>query len=86
MLQSHDRTLERTPSGSIKQLDKALLDTDIVSEIFREINQRVIAKATAYRAVFGCYTISAITVMEVVQGWHKRQRGAKYKFRALFSS
>ena len=55
-------------------MDKALLDTDIVSEIFRGINQRVIAKATAYRAVFGCYTISAITVMEVVQGWHKRQR------------
>jgi tRNA(fMet)-specific endonuclease VapC len=67
-------------------LDKALLDTDIVSEIFRGINQRVIAKATAYRAVFGYYTISAITVMEVVQGWHKRQRGAKYKFRSLFSS
>lgn len=55
-------------------MDKALLETDIVSEIFRGINQRVITKATAYRAVFGCYTISAITVMEVVQGWHKRQR------------
>lgn len=41
-------------------MDKALLDTDIVSEIFRGINQRVITKATAYRAVFGCYTISAI--------------------------
>ncbi|WP_446383131.1 PIN domain-containing protein [Coleofasciculus chthonoplastes] len=55
-------------------MEKALLDTDILSEIFRRINQRVIAKATAYRAVFGCYTISVITVMEVVQGWHKRQR------------
>jgi tRNA(fMet)-specific endonuclease VapC len=55
-------------------LDKALLDTDILSEIFRGVNQRVITKATAYRAVFSYYTISVITVMEVVQGWHKRQR------------
>lgn len=53
---------------------KALLDTDIVSEIFRGMNQRVVAKATAYRAVFGNYTISVITVMEVVQRWHKPQR------------
>lgn len=55
-------------------MDKVLLDTDILSEIFKGINQRVIAKATAYRAVFGYYTTNVITVMEVVQGWHKRQR------------
>lgn len=53
---------------------KALLDTDIVSEIFRRTDGRIVAKATAYRAVFGCYTISTMTVMEVVQGWHKCQQ------------
>ncbi|MFQ4145874.1 type II toxin-antitoxin system VapC family toxin [Chlorogloeopsis sp. ULAP02] len=58
-------------------MNKALLDTDILSEIFKGINQQVIVKATAYRAVFGCYTTSVITVMEVVQGWHKRQREDK---------
>jgi tRNA(fMet)-specific endonuclease VapC len=55
-------------------LEKVLLDTDILSEIFKEINQQVKVKATAYRTVFGYYTTSVITVMEVVQGWHKRQR------------
>ncbi|KAB8318080.1 type II toxin-antitoxin system VapC family toxin [Tolypothrix campylonemoides VB511288] len=58
-------------------MHKALLDTDILSEIFKGINQRVIVKATAYRAVFGYYTTSVITVMEVVQGWHRRQREDK---------
>ncbi|MDM9379141.1 hypothetical protein QUB80_00265 [Chlorogloeopsis sp. ULAP01] len=48
-----------------------------MSKIFKGINQQVIVKATAYRAVFGCYTTSVITVMEVVQGWHKRQREDK---------
>lgn len=55
-------------------MDKALLDTDILSEIFKGINRRVKLKATTYRAVFGYYTTSVITLMEVVQGWHKRQR------------
>lgn len=32
------------------------------------------ARASAYRLVFGCYTISVITVMEVVKGWHKRRQ------------
>ena len=58
-------------------MDKALLDTDILSEIVKGINQRVKLKATAYRAVFGYYTTSVITVMEVVQGWHKLQREDK---------
>lgn len=56
---------------------KALLDTDILSETFKGINQYVIIKATAYRAVFGYYTTSVITVMEVIQGWHKRQKEDK---------
>lgn len=55
-------------------MHKALLDTDILSEVIKEINQQVIVRATAYHAVLGYYTTSVITVMEVVQGWHKRQR------------
>ncbi|MFB2923520.1 MULTISPECIES: PIN domain-containing protein [Aerosakkonema] len=55
-------------------MDKALLDTDIFSESRKRINQRVLAKATAYLNVFGQYTISVITVAEVVKGWHKLQR------------
>ncbi|MER3447093.1 MAG: VapC toxin family PIN domain ribonuclease [Candidatus Dadabacteria bacterium] len=55
-------------------MDNSLLDTDIFSEILKGINQNVVVKATAYRAAFGHYTISTITVMEIVKGFHKLQR------------
>jgi tRNA(fMet)-specific endonuclease VapC len=55
-------------------MNKALLDTDIFSEILKGINQDVVARATAYRAAFGYYTLSVITVMEIVKGFHKLQR------------
>jgi len=55
-------------------MDKALLDTDIFSEILKGINRNVVAQATTYRAIFRRYTISAITVTEIVKGLHKAQR------------
>ena len=55
-------------------VDKALLDTDIFSEILKGIDQNVVTHVTAYRAAFGRYTISVITVMEIVKGLHKLQR------------
>ena len=55
-------------------MDKSLLDTDIFSEVSKGIDPRVVARATAYRAAFGYYTISAITVLEVIKGFHKLQR------------
>jgi tRNA(fMet)-specific endonuclease VapC len=55
-------------------MDRALLDTDILSEILKGIDPHVVAKATAYRALFGHYTISVVTVMEVVKGLHKLRR------------
>jgi len=55
-------------------VDRALLDTDIFSEILKGIDQRVVNKAVAYRAAFGHYTMSVITVMEIVKGFHKLQR------------
>ncbi|MDF5726874.1 MAG: PIN domain-containing protein [Rhizonema sp. PD38] len=58
-------------------MNKALLDTDIFSEILKGINQPVAAKASTYHTAFGCYTISVITVLEIVKGWHKRRREDK---------
>ncbi len=55
-------------------MNKALLDTDIFSEISKGVNQNVAAKATTYHAVYGYYTLSAITVLEIVKGFHKVQR------------
>lgn len=45
--------------------------------ILKGINQQVAARASAYRSSFGCYTLSTITVLEIVKGWHKRQREDK---------
>jgi tRNA(fMet)-specific endonuclease VapC len=55
-------------------LDKVLLDTDIFSEVLKGIDSHVVAQATAYRAIYGRYTISTITVLEIVKGLHKVQR------------
>jgi tRNA(fMet)-specific endonuclease VapC len=44
------------------------------SEIMKGIDQRVVARAIAYHTAFGRYTISVITVMEIVKGFHKLQR------------
>lgn len=55
-------------------MDKVLLDTDIFSEVLKGRNEKVTRNATAYRRHFGQYTVSAITVMEVVKGLQKAQR------------
>ncbi len=55
-------------------MDKALLDTDILSEVLKGRNQTVARNAAAYRQHFGNYKLSAITVMEVVKGFQKAQQ------------
>jgi tRNA(fMet)-specific endonuclease VapC len=50
---------------------RALVDTDILSEILKGKNPRLLAKADAYRATYGVITTSVITVMEVIKGLHK---------------
>jgi predicted nucleic acid-binding protein len=52
-------------------LNKALLDTDILSEIIKGVDQSVAGHATTYRRSFGHYTLSAVSVMEIVQGFQK---------------
>ena len=54
-------------------MNKALIDTDIFSEITKAINPTVVGHATAYRRVFTRYTISAVTLMEVIRGYQKKQ-------------
>jgi len=55
-------------------LDRAILDTDIFSEVLKGIDPHVVAQATAYRTIFGRYTVSTITILEIVKGLHKVQR------------
>jgi tRNA(fMet)-specific endonuclease VapC len=54
-------------------VNKALLDTDIVSEIGKARNATVASNAKTYRRSFGHYTLSAVTVMEIVHGFQKTQ-------------
>jgi tRNA(fMet)-specific endonuclease VapC len=57
-------------------MERSLLDTDIFSELLRGRNKAVIANADAYLATFGRFTISVITVAEMVEGlkWKSRQQ------------
>ena len=55
-------------------MDKCLLDTDTLSELLKGRDARVAATAARYRQHMGRYTLSTISVMEVVMGWHKLRR------------
>jgi tRNA(fMet)-specific endonuclease VapC len=49
-------------------VNKALLDTDIYSEVLKAVDQNVARNAAAYRLSHGFLTFSVVTVMEVIQG------------------
>jgi tRNA(fMet)-specific endonuclease VapC len=52
-------------------VNRSLLDTDILSEVSKGINQTVTRNATAYRQAHGFLTLSVISVMEVIQGYQR---------------
>ena len=52
-------------------MDKILLDTDIFSEILKQKHEKVVARAEQYHSYFGFYTITTITVLEIIKGFHK---------------
>jgi len=54
-------------------VNKALLDTDILSDIGKGLNTVVNANAKTYRRSFGHYSFSTISVMEIVRGFQKVQ-------------
>ena len=58
-------------------MNKALLDTDIYSEVLKAKNPTVTQNAALYRQQHGIYTVSVITVMEVVQGFHRVQNARR---------
>jgi tRNA(fMet)-specific endonuclease VapC len=55
-------------------VNKALLDTDILSEIGKGKNPAVSANARTYRKAFGFYSFSTVTVLEIVRGYQKAQQ------------
>jgi len=52
-------------------MEKILLDTDIFSEILKRKHEKVVTRAEQYHSYFGYYTITTITVLEIIKGFHK---------------
>ena len=52
-------------------MNKILLDTDIFSEILKQKHEKVVTRAKQYHSYFGYYTITTITVLEIIKGFHK---------------
>jgi predicted nucleic acid-binding protein len=65
-------------------VNKCLLDTDILSDVGKGINQTIVANATAYRQVHGFLTLSVISVMEIIQGY--QHVGASNRIQAFRSA
>lgn len=55
-------------------MPRAILDTDILSEVLKAKNPLILERVTTYRAAFGRLTISVVTVMEIVQGLRRVNR------------
>lgn len=65
-------------------MNKALLDTDIFSEVVKGKNAVVRSRSAAYRQTFVRYTIAAPTIVEIVDGFtHKNQLQQLQRFRLL---
>jgi predicted nucleic acid-binding protein len=52
-------------------VNKALLDTDILSEVGKGIDRTVARNAITYRRARGFLILSVISVMEVIQGYQR---------------
>ena len=58
-------------------MNKALLDTDTLSEIGKARNPVVAAHAKTYLRSFGQFTIAAVSVMEITSGFQRTQATAR---------
>jgi len=54
-------------------VNKALLDTDTYSEVLKAVNPTIVQNAASYRQQHGMYSVSVVSVMEIVYGFHRMQ-------------
>lgn len=54
-------------------MNKALLDTDIYSEVLKAVDPNVARNAGAYRHAHRVLTLSSVTLMELIRGFQKRR-------------
>jgi predicted nucleic acid-binding protein len=55
-------------------MSRALLDTDILSEVLKQRDQNVARAAADYLAQHGEFTVSVVSVMEIAYGLHRGAR------------
>ncbi|HEY3783549.1 MAG TPA: PIN domain-containing protein [Fimbriimonadaceae bacterium] len=58
-------------------MSKAILDTDILSEIFRGKNKNVMRNAAAYVETHSRLTFTSITLYEIITGLEQNQANSK---------
>jgi len=58
-------------------VDSALLDTDTLSEINKAQDAHLLARAGEYLKAHTAFTFSAVTILEVVRGYHLANRQDK---------
>jgi len=58
-------------------VNKALLDTDTYSEVLKALNPIVARNAASYRQQHGMYSLSVISVMEIVYGFQRAQNSRR---------
>lgn len=54
-------------------METALLDTDTLSEVLKQRNPRVVAKASAYLRAHGSFAFSVFTRFEISRGFKEKQ-------------
>ena len=68
-------------------VNKALLDTDMYSEVLKAVDPNVASNAVTYRSRHTFLTISVITIMEVIQGLQRVGGSSRIrKFRNAIAS
>ncbi len=55
-------------------MNESVLDTDILSEVLKGRDAKVVTHAREYVHAFGTLTTTAVTVLEVVRGYEKARR------------
>lgn len=58
---------------------KILLDTDILSELFKEIDPKVKANAARYQLEYAQLTFTSLSALEVLSGLERKQASAKLR-------
>ena len=61
----------------MSSVDRALLDTDTLSEVLKGVNANVLTKAKLYVAEHRVLTFTSVTVYEILTGLEKNQMQAR---------